>query len=53
MTKYINRHGVEEDFDSLKIYRAIVRAMKSGSGVYHQKIAKLIQEECDDKFLKK
>lgn len=53
MTKYINRHGVEEDFNGNKIYQAIVKAMKSGSGVYHQKIAKLIKEECEDKFLKK
>lgn len=53
MTKYINRHGIEEDFNGNKIYQAIVKAMKSGSGVYHQKIAKLIKEECEDKFLKK
>ena len=53
MTKYINRHGIEEEFNGNKIYQAIVKAMKSGSGVYHQKIAKLIKEECEDKFLKK
>lgn len=53
MTKYISRHNVEEEFNSSKIYRAIIKAMKSGSGVYHQKIAKLIQEECEDKFSKR
>lgn len=53
MTKYINRHGIEEEFNGNKIYQAIVKAMKSGSGVYHQKIAKLIKEECEDKFFKK
>ena len=53
MTKYINRHGIEEEFNGNKIYQAIIKAMKSGSGVYHQKIAKLIKEECEDKFFKK
>lgn len=53
MTKFINKDGNAEDFVPKKIARAITKAMRSGSGVYHAKIAALIAEEADEKFSKK
>ena len=53
MTKFISLNGQEECFDSKKIYRAISRAMKSGSGVYYPKLANIITEEAEEKFSKK
>ena len=45
MTKYINRHGIEEEFNGNKIYQAILKAMKYGSGMVDEQIAKKIAEE--------
>lgn len=53
MTKFINKKGNSEDFISKKITKAITKAMRTGSGVYHAKIANLIAEEADEKFSKK
>ena len=53
MNKFLNSHGEEEIFDSKKIKRSIVNAMKSGSGVYNDRLASLITEEANDKFSKK
>ena len=53
MNKFLNSHGEEEIFDSKKIKKSIVNAMKSGSGVYNDRLASLITEEANDKFSKK
>ena len=53
MSKFLNSHGEEEVFDSKKIKKSIVNAMKSGSGVYNDRLASLITEEANDKFSKK
>ncbi len=53
MSKFLNSHGEEEVFDSKKIKKSIVNAMKSGSGVYNDRLAALITEEANDKFSKK
>lgn len=39
-----------EEFDSRKIYKGIVNAMRAGSGIYLPKIAKVIEEDCIAKF---
>lgn len=39
-----------EEFDSRKIYKGIVNAMRAGSGIYLPKIAKVIEEDCVAKF---
>ena len=53
MIKFLNSHGEEEVFDTKKIKKSIVNAMKSGSGVYNDRLASLITEEANDKFSKK
>ena len=53
MIKFLNSRGEEEVFDSKKIKKSIVNAMKSGSGVYNDRLASLITEEANDKFSKK
>ena len=53
MNKFLNSHGEEEAFDTKKIKKSIVNAMKSGSGVYNDRLASLITEEANDKFSKK
>ena len=53
MNKFLNSHGEEEVFDTKKIKKSIVNAMKSGSGVYNDRLASLITEEANDKFSKK
>ena len=53
MNKFLNSHGEEEVFDAKKIKKSIVNAMKSGSGVYNDRLASLITEEANDKFSKK
>ena len=53
MNKFLNSHGEEEVFDAKKIKKSIVNAMKSGSGVYNDRLAALITEEANDKFSKK
>ena len=53
MTKVIKRDGTEVNFDKSKISVAILKAMKNGSGIVKQKIAKdiadEIENECKDK----
>ena len=52
-TKFIKKNKDEETFDSSKIYKSIINAMKSGSGLLRPKIAQVIKEEADEKFGKK
>ncbi len=42
--KVIKRNGRQVDFDSAKIEQAILKAMKYGSGIVHEKLAKEIGE---------
>lgn len=53
MTKVIKRDCESVDFDKLKIYKAIMKAMTNGSGIVKPKIAEEIAEEiyieCEDK----
>lgn len=53
MQKFIKKNGSEETFDPKKIHKAIVKAMKSGSGVYHKNLAEMITDETITKFSKK
>lgn len=53
VTKFIKKNKQEETFDSLKIYKSIINAMKSGSGLLRPKIAQVIKEEAEEKFEKK
>ena len=53
MTKFVKKSKQEEAFDSNKIYKSIINAMKSGSGLLRPKIAQVIKEEAEEKFLKK
>ena len=53
MIKFLNIFSEEEFFYSKKIKKFIVNAMKSGSGVYNDRLASLITEEANDKFSKK
>ena len=53
MTKIIKRDCTEVDFDKSKIFNAILKAMKNGSGIVKPKIAEdianEIEEECKNK----
>ena len=53
MTKVIKRDCTEVDFDKSKIFNAILKAMKNGSGIVKPKIAEdiadEIENECKDK----
>ena len=53
MTKVIKRDCTEVDFQKDKIFNAILKAMKNGSGIVKPKIAEdianEIYEECKDK----
>ena len=53
MTKVIKRDCTEVDFNKDKIYKAILKAMKNGSGIVKEKIAtdiaSEIENECSDK----
>ena len=53
MTKVIKRDCTEVDFQKEKIFKAILKAMKNGSGIVKPKIAEdvadEIYEECKDK----
>ena len=49
----IKSHGNTQPFDSRKIYKAIIQAMKCGSGILNKRLANLIVEETVDKFSKK
>lgn len=53
MTNIIKNDGSVEEYNSKKVFKSITKAMKVGSGVYYPKLATLITEEADDKFLKK
>ena len=52
MTQVIKRDCTEVDFDKNKIYNAILKAMKNGSGIVKEKIAadiaSEIENECSD-----
>ena len=53
MTKLVKSNKQEEIFDASKIYKVIINAMKSGSGLLRPKIAQVIKEEAEEKFSKK
>lgn len=53
MAKFIKKNKQEETFDSAKIYKSIINAMKSGSGLLRPRIAQVIVDECEEKFNKK
>lgn len=48
--KVIKNGSHKEEFDSKKIYKGIVNAMRAGSGIYLPKIAKVIEEDCVARF---
>lgn len=52
-TRFTKKNKQEEIFDSSKIYKSIINAMKSGSGLLRPKIAQVIKEEAEEKFEKK
>ena len=47
----IKRDGQEVTFDEMKIYTAIIKAMKYGSGIVDEAVAKKISEEIKQTFL--
>ena len=49
MTKIIKRDCTEVDFDKSKIFNAILKAMKNGSGIVKPKIAEDIANEIEEK----
>ena len=49
----IKSSGKQENFDPKKIEKAILRAMRTGSGIYKKKLAELIASEAAEKFEKK
>lgn len=49
--KVVKRNGQEVPFDSEKIYNAIMKAMKNGSGIVKPVIAKNISKEIEEEFL--
>lgn len=49
--KVVKRNGQEVSFNSEKIYNAIMKAMKNGSGVIKPIIAKNISKEIEQEFL--
>ena len=46
----IKRDGSLVAFDKSKIYTAIVKAMKNGSGLYEPEVAKQIAQDAEEKF---
>ena len=46
--KIIKRDGAVVPFDHIKIYNAIMKAMKYGSGIIDEEIAKKISEEIEE-----
>ena len=52
MRKVIKRDGSKVDFDEMKIYQAILKAMKYGSGVTDEVVAKKIAHELNYTFEK-
>ena len=46
----IKRDGSLVAFDKSKIYNAIVKAMKNGSGLYEPEVAKQIAQDAEEKF---
>ncbi len=53
MTKVVKRNGDVVNFDKSKIKKAIVAAMKKGSGIYMPDIARIIAGEVERKAEKK
>ena len=51
MIKVIKRNGSEVDFDKSKIEKAILKAMKYGSGAIDEEIAKQIATDCEKDFM--
>ena len=49
--KVIKRNGQEVKFDPDKIYNAIMKAMKNGSGIVKPIIARNISKEIEQEFL--
>lgn len=52
-TKVIKKDGSVEVFDKTKTEKAILRAMRTGSGIYKKRLAELIADEALEKFGKK
>ncbi len=48
--KVIKRDGTQVDFNSQKIYDAVMKAMKFGSGIVAEEIAKQISNEIEQEF---
>lgn len=48
MTEVIKRNGMVVDFDKEKIYLAIMKAMKNGSGIIKPKVAETIADEIEN-----
>ena len=48
--KVVKRNGNLVDFDKNKIYNAIMKAMKNGSGIVKPNIAKKIADEIEEEF---
>ena len=48
--KVVKRNGSLADFDKNKIYNAIMKAMKNGSGIVKPNIAKKIADEIEEEF---
>ena len=53
MSWFIKKDKKEEEFDAQKIYKSIINAMKSGSGLLRPKIANVIADEAEERFSKK
>lgn len=47
MTEVVKRNGMIVDFDKEKIYLAIMKAMKNGSGIIKPKVAETIADEIE------
>ena len=52
MNSVIKRDGSRVPFDETKIYQAILKAMKFGSGMYEEEVAEKIAKEIDETFKK-
>ena len=49
--KVIKRNNKEVDFDKTKIYNAIYKAMKYGSGIIKENIAQSIADEIENEYI--
>lgn len=52
-TCVVKKDGSVEKFNKSKIEKAILRAMRTGSGIYKKRLAELIADEAYEKFIKK